>query len=132
VKSGLNTNQLPRGCRRIAERVANLEEQILGEIAARNNGEIPLFQAALIQSACRHEQRVQLLYRWLRIKGESLEMSDKTQLLRDIGTATTARDKCLKDLGLQLPVESDNWASLMEKEHEAESERAGDIAGEIS
>lgn len=62
------------------------------------HGEIPLTKAALIQSAVRHEGRAQLLTRWLR--ESDLSLAERLAVLKEIGGATDARDRCLKLLDL--------------------------------
>ncbi len=88
----------------------------LEDVVLQRVGEVSLYSGALIQSACRHEGRAQLLQRWLREldKGDkSPSIHDKLAILKEIGAASDARDRCLKQLGLhEKPQEDDGWPTI--------------------
>jgi len=71
---------------------------------------LSVFHAALIQSACRHEGRAQLLTRYLREAG--LSLADRLAVLSGIGNATDSRDKCLQRLDLDRRADIDPWKIL--------------------
>ena len=85
----------------------------LEDILIERESEVTIYNAAVIQSACRHEGRAQLLQRWLRELhngDKSPSVQDRLSILREIGSATDARDKCLKSLRLhEKPEEDDAW-----------------------
>ena len=85
----------------------------LENILIERESEVTIYDAAVIQSACRHEGRAQLLQRWLRELDngdKSPSVQDRLSILREIGSATDARDKCLKSLRLhEKPEEDDSW-----------------------
>ncbi|MBL8830293.1 MAG: hypothetical protein JNM18_25170 [Planctomycetaceae bacterium] len=66
----------------------------------QKTGGLTPYQAALIQSAVRHEARALLLQRWLKTSIDTLSVADKLAFLRDISAATGSRDTCLRQAGL--------------------------------
>ncbi|RMF22769.1 MAG: hypothetical protein D6760_06770, partial [Deltaproteobacteria bacterium] len=68
--------------------------------------------AALIQSAVRHERRARLAEQWLRREWELLSTADKLAILREASAATDSRDKCIERLALPRPKETDPWDEL--------------------
>uniref|UniRef100_A0A7C2K054 Uncharacterized protein n=1 Tax=Schlesneria paludicola TaxID=360056 RepID=A0A7C2K054_9PLAN len=101
IKTGrrYNVGTLPKDCRSIENVRSKISRQVTEEVIART-GEMSVYSAAVLQSLVRHETRCQLLTRWLRIEGDKLTVLDRSALLRDISSATDARDKCLERLGL--------------------------------
>lgn len=97
VTAYLAIGKLPKGAsyiRRNLGKFRRTAEQCVVDVF----GEISLHKGALIQSACRHEARAQLLTRWLRDHEPTLEELRVT--LAEIGRATDSRDRCLAGLGL--------------------------------
>lgn len=95
----LATGSLPRGASYIRRQLAGYRKGLEAAVLELR-GEITIYSASLIQSAIRHEGRATLLQRWLRQQEKDLSYSDKVSTLREIGSATDARDRCLKALGL--------------------------------
>ncbi len=104
VRAYLAIGSLPKGASYIRRSLGKfrlaLERSVLDK-----EGEICLYNAALIQTVVRHEGRAQLLTRWLRIEDADLKVADKAALLREIGSASDTRDKCLRLLGLDTDVD---------------------------
>jgi hypothetical protein len=76
------------------------------------DGQITVYQAALIQSACRHEGRALLLTRYLR-DAKNPTLADQLAVMKEIGAATDSRDKCLQRLGIdRLAKGVDPWEVL--------------------
>lgn len=111
VRSGFHTQKLPAGCEDIEAATCVLGEQLEAEILARH-GEIDVYRAALIRNCVLHERRLQLVQRWLRIKGPKLEISDRTQLLRDAGSAAKDLTKTMQELGLDQKAQGKIWEHL--------------------
>ena len=110
--SYLALGRLPKGCAYIRRLIGKYRRKLEDALLERD-GEIQIHAASLVQSACRHEGRAQLLTRWLRVDDGDMSITDRVSLLREIGSATDSRDRCLK--ALELSVRSDNldpWAAL--------------------
>jgi len=99
LRSILTTGNLPLRCSYV-RRIVNAFRNELEHAVFARNGELSLWHAATVQSACRHEQRAQLCMRWIRLKAESMSDADRLAYLREYGAATDARDRCLRQLGL--------------------------------
>jgi len=63
-------------------------------------GELSIYDAAILQSAIRHEGIAQLWIRHVRKEAKSLTTEQRLAIGREIRNATDARDKCLRELGL--------------------------------
>ena len=139
VKSGvysfLATGRYPRGASYVGRLVGQLRHA-LEVIVLERDGQVSVYQAALIQSASRHEGRAQLLQRWLRELGQrpkedggsskatkqESSVQERVAILREIGNATDARDRCLKSLGLhEKPEEDDAWPTIVVRNSSGES-----------
>lgn len=106
MRHGLRASQLPENCKFIENALNRLRREIEDTL-----GTTSILQAALIQSAMRHEKRALLCERWLRIHGDELPLAERLSLLSAASTATDSRDKCLDRLGLDRR-ELDPWANL--------------------
>lgn len=100
--------RLPKSSGLIRQQLYAERDEIEAAVC-RQHGEISLFHAALVQSALRHSGRAQLLERWLRIEAD-LPLNERLAVLREIGSASDSRDKCLQRLGLDQTQHSDPWA----------------------
>lgn len=96
--SYLAMGRAPQGCEYIGRLVGQFRKALEAAVTEKH-GEVALYHAALIQSACRHEGRAQLLTRWLRLCDE-LSYADRLATLKEVGAASDARDKALKAIGL--------------------------------
>lgn len=111
IYSFLAIGRAPHGCQYVFRLIGQFKQALEFAVAAKH-GEIGLYHAALIQTACRHEGRAQLLTRWLR-KGEAeLSYADRLSTLKEIGAASDARDKALKALRLD---DADDGASILDQ-----------------
>ena len=115
VYSFLATGRYPRGAAYVGRLVGQLRQSLESTVMQRES-EVTVYNAAVIQSVCRHEGRAQLLQRWLREleKGDNgASIHDRVSILKEIGSATDARDKCLRALGLHLKQEDDDtWPTV--------------------
>jgi hypothetical protein len=99
LSSSLTTGRWPRGASYVQRLVSGLRRDL--ERALAKQGErAEIWQAAVIQTACRHEARALLLQRKLREQADALTVEQFSMLLRDLSAASDARDRCLKMLGL--------------------------------
>ena len=101
VSSYLCLGKLPKGGAYIRRQLSLLKQQLERDVQDLY-GELTTYHAALIQSACRHEGRAQLLTRWMRQvendareKDETVAISDRLAIVKEIGSASDARDRCL-------------------------------------
>ncbi|MGI8981630.1 MAG: hypothetical protein ACR2FY_20575 [Pirellulaceae bacterium] len=109
VTAFLANSKLPAKCGYISRRLRGFQAA-LQEALFHRGDEIDLRNSLLIQSALRHEGRVQLLQRWLRLAPAEMELADRLALLRDISQATEKRDGVLEKLGLDAaPGQVDRW-----------------------
>jgi hypothetical protein len=105
----LALGSLPKGASYVRRCIGKLRREL--EIAVQaKEGELGLYQAGLCQSVARHEGRVLLCVRWLRDRGERMSDMERLAYLREIGSATDSRDRCLRALGLDKP--ADPFAGL--------------------
>lgn len=99
VRAFLATGSLPRGASYIRRNLNQFQDALEAAVIDRK-GEVSLYSSCLIQSAIRHEGRASLMQRWLRVNEGELTINMQIHVLKEIGAATDARDKCLKSLGL--------------------------------
>ena len=99
VHSYMSTGRLPPGCSYVTRLINRMRGQLEAAVGERH-GEVDVYRAAVVQSACRHESRCILLQRYLREASDELSVTDRATLLREMSNATTQRDRCLKQAGL--------------------------------
>lgn len=99
IRHGLRASSLPPGCSYLDGQLRSLRKGLRREIK-RTHGDVSLLHEAAVQSALRHETRALLAARWLRLGGDKLPLEQRLSLLAAISTATDARDRCFKSLGL--------------------------------
>lgn len=104
--SYLALGRMPKGCSYIYQLVGGLRKQ-LEDAVVNKQGELNIYHAAVVQTACRLEGRAQLLSRWLKQKGDGMNDGTRLQYLRDITLASEARDRALKQLGLDRAEQTD-------------------------
>jgi hypothetical protein len=95
----LAIGSLPKGASYIRRQLGRFEGALRDAVTYKH-GEVGVYHAALIQTACRHEGRAQLLTRWLREIDGTATITDRVAILREIGSASDARDRCLRLLEL--------------------------------
>lgn len=103
TKHGLRSGRMalsdvPAGCSRIRA-VRSKLRSALELLTLEVRGQVGVYEAALIQTACRWETHARLAARWLRI-GKDLTLADKLALSKAIAYGSEKRDLCLKALGL--------------------------------
>lgn len=109
---GLRGSKLPPGCKHEESAVYRFRAFVREALFA-THGEVDLYREALLASAVRHEMRALLAARWLRKEGDKLPLSERLALLATVSSATDARDKALKSMGLDKQAgDSDPWRSL--------------------
>ena len=99
VYSYLALGRMPKGCGYIYTLSRKLRTQLELELVNKH-GEVSIYRAALVQTACRHEARAQLSSRWLKHNADEMNHHDRLSYLREIGNASDARDRALKAIGL--------------------------------
>lgn len=101
IRHGLRASKLPKGCKYLEVRLSEFRGYLLAELDERHGpGQVPIYHQAVVQSAWRQEMRALLAARWLSKGGEALPLTERLALLQEIGRATDARDRCLKEIGL--------------------------------
>lgn len=99
VRSFVETGELPAGTSYIKGKLRQFRAAVEAEVQLAN-GELSLYQACLIQTACRHETVAQLWQRWLRVEMETLTIDQRLSVTQAIARASKERDAALKELGL--------------------------------
>lgn len=99
LRHGLRSAKLPAGCKKIEAGAIRLRLDLESEVF-ECRGSVGVRDAGLIQSALRHERRACLAERWLRTEADTLSITDRLALLREISNATDSRDKCIERLGI--------------------------------
>jgi len=120
VRAFLALGRAPKGSGYIYRLLGKLRLQVEQAVLAKHD-ELSLYHAMLVQSLVRHEGRCQLLTRWLR-EATDLTLADRLAVLKEIGAATDARDKCAKGLELDKRRDADVWATLSEASDDAHSD----------
>ena len=100
IHSWLIIGKLPKGASYV-RRVINRMKTELQAAVVEVKGELTVPDAALCQSAARHEGVVLLATRWLRERGNDMSDSDRLAYMRQISTGTDNRDRAIKALGLR-------------------------------
>lgn len=101
----------PKGYSAVRRYVGRMRAELESAVCERH-GQIGVYEAALVQSACRHEGRALLLQRLLRVEHDSLSVTERLGIVREIGAASDSRDKCLKALGLDSGRQRDPWTTF--------------------
>ncbi len=112
VRHGLRAGQLPKGASYIKRETDVLRRIIEDAVAALDGGNVSLYHAGVVQSCIRWERHAMLCQRWLRLEAGDLTPDQRLAFSRDIARASTERDKCLRELGLNVKPNSDPWAAL--------------------
>lgn len=113
-----NTNALKHGLRcsevrfsltlmpaglKCVEREVNEFRRLIEAAVVAAHGSISVLHAAIIQTACRHEYHARLATKWFRDHQANIKRLDKKLVLtKAIADASTARDKCLDRLRLDV------------------------------
>ncbi|MSR58425.1 MAG: hypothetical protein EXS05_12360 [Planctomycetaceae bacterium] len=118
--------KMPRGASYVAKMLGILRRKMIDELKARGiveagdkeaGDKIPLMADALVNEVLRHERRALLLSRWLRVADDdpdhALSILERAAVLREISGATTARNKCLRELGFAaIKTDADPWLAI--------------------
>lgn len=104
--------RLPRGCERINGDARDFQKLL--EVAVRKRGRmVDQYIASLIFSACVHHERVCCYAKIMRDSFAQMTFAERATYLDKMGTATDAKDACLKKMGLSEQDVGDNpWAGL--------------------
>lgn len=105
----------PKKAKSVQRRVYAFRRWLLDALAAIG---IPSPLESAVQSACRHEGRILLMERWLRVDDEQSPIADRLRVLDTIAEAIVVRDVALADLGLK-PVATRSDAALPSYAREA-------------
>ncbi len=111
VKHGLTAGALPGGCGYVAKLTLAFRQSLEAAVL-KAAGQIGVYEAALIQSACRWERHALLATRWLRLEADKMDRSERLAYSKAIADASTSRDRCLKELGLSAAARPDPWDIL--------------------
>ena len=95
----LTVGRLPEGFGNIGNAVKRLRK-LIAEGVVESGRDMGIYEMACIQSACRWEQHGLLAQRWLRLESKTMSASDRLNYSKQIAKASTERDKCLRNLGL--------------------------------
>lgn len=101
-KHGLRGTEPPASARGDKAAIAELRNRMQEELTKlRRTSQRTLVEQATMQRAERHEMRARLAMRWLRkIDKKDPKMDEQLRLIEIFASATEARDKCIRELGL--------------------------------
>ena len=126
MRHGLTVGTLPKSCSYVTKATNQFRRELEVLVLEEHGGEIDLYRASLIHSACRWERHALLCQRWLRQCGDvptitktktSTKSGDTTDSVekmtpegmtheqrlsysREICKASEGRDRCIEKLGL--------------------------------
>lgn len=86
--------------------------RLLENAVMEAKGSISLIDAALIQTACRHERASRLALAWLREHEEELTHAERLAYNKAIADSSAARDKTLERLKLETDTATDPWTAF--------------------
>jgi hypothetical protein len=112
-----------------------MHRELIADVTALRGREPSLYELALLNSASRHEARARLLERYLHVDAETeaqvvttsrvvngtraavskrtgMSVMERAELLERIGRATDARDRVLRQLGLDVSQQRHPWSAL--------------------
>jgi hypothetical protein len=113
IRHGLRGAGLPSGCRKI-ETALNQFRRTLEDAVLEHRGEVSLVDAASVNSAYRWERHAQLAQRWLRLKGDTMNHTERLNYSREVARASSERDKAIAALCLPKRYDpgSFDWSTL--------------------
>lgn len=107
----LNLGTLPDSLKRVEGDVYTFRV-LLENAVMEAKGAIALIDAALIQTACRHERASRLALAWLRKHEADLTHTERLAYNKAIADSSAARDKTLERLKIDGSDDSSPWAAL--------------------
>jgi hypothetical protein len=99
AKRLLPLQRLPKGCQWIGSQLLVLRAGLEADVV-QTHGMVSTTNAALIKSACLHEQHVLFCQRDLRALSPKITLSERLSLIAMISKETDARDRCIEKLKL--------------------------------
>lgn len=114
IRHGLQASKLPPNCMYIENRLNKFRRELEDRVITAR-GQVTMTDAAHIQSALRWERHSALCARWLRIEGQELKPADRLQFSREVARSSSERDKSIKALDLDAPVETITLAEYLEE-----------------
>ena len=97
LRHGLTATALPPGCTGIRKSITQFR-QSLEKIILANRDEIGVYDASLVNEACRWEQHSLLATRWLRLHADSMDHAGRLAYSREVARGASERSKALKEL----------------------------------
>lgn len=110
VRAFLRNGKLPEGCGHVSREAKRLEELLEEAVLTLRNCITP-FDAAVIQSARRNETIFRLLNHYLNNE-PTITLDQKLAILRDMRAATTARDKSIGELKINVDPRSNSLTAV--------------------
>jgi hypothetical protein len=99
LKNGLRSGKFPPGTEYLSKEITRFKGLCVTAIA-EIHGEVGFQQLALLQTAIEHYSHGLRVRRWLRVGWDDLTADQVLAYSREIGRAFDARDKVLKQLGI--------------------------------
>ena len=112
LRHGLKSGKMPREMKYLEPRINRLRVSLENAIVDIR-GEVTTAEAGIIQTAMRWEAHACKAHHWLRVEYDELKTLEKLHCSREIALASAARDKAIKELGIdQRTVQDNNIESL--------------------
>lgn len=129
MRHGLRAGRLPKGAAYIRRETDRLRSVIECAVVERH-GEISVYHAAIVQTCIRWERHAMLAQRWMRLEAGDMDASTRLAYSREIARASSERDKCLRDLGLDARAASIIDALYSSPQPSADERSADDAVSE--
>lgn len=104
VRHGLKANRLPARLA-WADRRVNAFRKVVENAVIAAKHEVTLVDAATINTLIRFEKHAVLCGHWLSKEIDNLSNADRIAFSREVANASAQRDKCLRQLGIDMPKE---------------------------
>jgi hypothetical protein len=98
-KHGLTSSRFPPGTEYLSKELTRFK-RLVNAAVLEIHGEVGFAHALLLQTAGEHHSHALRVRRWLRVGWEELSVDQVLAFSREIGRAFDARDKVLKQLGI--------------------------------
>lgn len=113
LRHGLKSNRLPPRLA-WADRRINVFRKIVEQAVIAAKNEINLVDAATINTLIRYEKHAILCGHWLSKEIDNLSNADRIAFSREVANASAQRDKCLRQLEINVQPELPSLQSYIE------------------
>lgn len=113
VSAWAKAGRIPRCYRALRRELREFATGLAAEVERAKGRPASMYELCVVSSVVRHSGRVALLERWLAREHATLSVSDRLALLKEVGSASSSRDKALQSLGLDRDAETDSYGDYL-------------------